>query len=170
MPSEIYSPNVEEFSEQEILISQETEHIKRINEGIEKDLLKKMKEKPTEAIIPNGLNENFLKVLHNQYSKSLKFIHGDEDELQGYMKIRVLNYEHYLKELLYVQFESLSDLPSDQSDYASFMYLPLEFEKNLNDHKTYDVKFWPNVIVINKCYIRNLMSIRASSSVLSNVQ
>lgn len=142
MKDEAYSPDIEEFSESEDIfhISQESNNIALINNGIVEMNQKKPKYRPyKKPPKPGGLLEKLRVMKNRRNCYATSFVIGNRDHPEQ-RKIQVIEHSKVCKRHL-VSFKFIDKLIIDEN--KNFMVVPSEFSKFVSKHLMYDVVFKP---------------------------
>ena len=137
---EAYSPDIEEFSESEDIfhMSQESNNIALINNGIVEINQKKPKYRPyKKPPKPGGLLEKLRMMKKRRKGEASNFVISNRDYPEQ-RKIQVVEHSKMCKCHL-VSFKFIDKLIIDEN--LNFTVVPTEFSKFISKHSTYDVVF-----------------------------
>lgn len=145
LQQEIFSPQIEEFSEGDNIfdISQEGNTITTINRQIVESYHKKSKYKPMNKIPkPGGLMEKLREMKSKRLAEACNYTKIDA-HVNHQRKIQVLECSKFRRRLLlkFTFCDDLDVIDLDRAEEHHFMVVPLDFEIFLQQHLYYDVAF-----------------------------
>lgn len=142
---DIYSPEIENFSEGEDLfdVSQEGHQITKINYGIAESYQQRPKYKPINKVPkPGGLMEKLRMMKSKRLSEGCHYAKSG-GEMSNQRKIEISEYCDYRRRLL-LGFRFIDDLELPDADKAEthhYMVVSKDFHQFIERHTIYDVIF-----------------------------
>jgi hypothetical protein len=136
----VYSPDIDEFSESEDIfhVSQESQNITAINNGIVESHMKKAKYRPMNKVPKAGGLLEKLRTLKNKRLMDASSFAKSSLQRTNQRKIQVIQHSPFRRQLL-VNFKFIDELATDENH--RFMVLPLDFTSFITKHCFFDVVF-----------------------------
>lgn len=139
LEQEIFSPDIEDFSESDDIFNRSIEGERRgnINKEIAELHLKKPKYRPINKIPkPDGLMQRLRDMKLKRANQGCAYA-KDEKSYDQEKKIKVLQHTIFRRRLL-INFELVDDPIYQQINRHHFLVLPLEYKKFIEQHSDYD--------------------------------